>query len=42
MADLRVEHRVEFYPLACGYNGAIVVDTFYAFYAFYAWWFYFP
>jgi hypothetical protein len=27
MTDLRVEHRVEFYPLACGYNGAIAVDT---------------
>jgi hypothetical protein len=27
MADLRVDHRVEFYPLACGYNGAIAVDT---------------
>ncbi len=27
MADLWVEHRVEFYPLACGYNGAIAVDT---------------
>jgi hypothetical protein len=27
MADLRVEYRVEFYPLACGYNGSIAVDT---------------
>jgi hypothetical protein len=28
MADLRVEHRVEFYLLACGcYNGSIAVDT---------------
>jgi hypothetical protein len=27
MADLRVEHRVEFYLLACGYNGAMAVDT---------------
>ena len=31
MADLRRHHMVEFFPLACGYNGAIAVDTWRAF-----------
>ncbi len=27
MSDLQVQHMVEFFPLACGYNGSITVDT---------------
>ena len=27
MTDLQQHHSVEFFPLACGYNGAIAVDT---------------
>jgi ribonuclease HI len=27
MRDLSVQHMVEFFPLACGYNGSIAVDT---------------
>ncbi len=31
MRDLQVQHMVEFFPLACGYNGVIAVDTWRAF-----------
>jgi len=31
MRDLQVYHMVEVFPLACGYNGAIAVDTWRAF-----------
>jgi hypothetical protein len=27
MNDLQMHHMVEFFPLACGYNGAIAIDT---------------